>query len=162
MGCQWLDTRRSKRNNWGAPEWIKGFYCDDTALWIPNAANPDMYKNLWLVVKYTDKEFMESLSDPYIADPLNLKDKLLGSELVSKDVYDLTVTWHFKITPQPPFEIIQFTNSGFHDLCNVESLTVATQCVPEPSSLIAFGSGLFGLAGMIIKRKKHKIIYLHF
>ncbi len=61
----------------------------------------------------------------------------------------------WSIHPNPTWEEITWTcyvpaGGG----CLVDSVFTSTACVPEPSALVAFATGLFGLCGVVAKRRR--------
>ena len=60
-------------------------------------------------------------------------------------------TWVTRIEPNPHSEDISF---DFLANTNVEEIVIDTQCVPEPGSMVVMFSGLVGLVGFGIRRRK--------
>ena len=60
-------------------------------------------------------------------------------------------TWRLSIFPNPNIETIRIIGDGtFY----VDEVVIDTHCIPEPSSLLALASGVFGLAGLAWRKRR--------
>lgn len=64
------------------------------------------------------------------------------------------VNWNGTIEPNPSWEEIRITlNADPGSVVFFDKLYVATECVPEPSSILALSGGLIGLLGVARRRR---------
>ncbi len=66
--------------------------------------------------------------------------------------------WHnymgISISPNPPSEEISWEFSVEPgEKAVINNISIATECIPEPTTVLLFGAGLFGLAGVLKTRK---------
>jgi hypothetical protein len=125
-------------------------------LTIPNGPNtgPGTYKDIVVWVKY-----WKDISD---APDVQVSPTSLSSGVTSTKLEDGPVggawwadTWSFHIEPNPTIETI--TLAGAPGMgSQIDEIKVDTVCaaVPEPGSLMALCSGLLGVAGLAVRRKR--------
>ena len=127
-----------------APQWRD----DGLRLDIFNIEIPENVKNIWVEVKYLFPQ--TEIAPITVIDPK-------GNVFDPVDAWISTngqfVTWQWQLPWQPRMETIDFGNPSFFLLDNIELVEIATQCVPEPSSLFLLLPGVVGL-GAFIRRKK--------
>jgi hypothetical protein len=128
---------------------------------INNVFKPNNTKNIWIEVKYVLPQ--TEIANLTIADPLgNIYapvETWIGSKSLTQpngSISSQFVTWKFHLPWQPDLETVNFGTTDFYNLRGMELLEVGTLCtsIPEPGSLLALGTGIVGLAGFVIKRRK--------
>jgi hypothetical protein len=126
-------------------------------LTIPNRPNAgvDTYKDISVMVKY-----WKDISD---APDVQVSPSAMSFGVTSQWLEDGPMggawwadTWAFHIEPNPDSETITIQASTWGS--QVDEIKVETICalkpVPEPGSLMALCSGILGLAGYAIRRKR--------
>lgn len=130
-----------------APVWEN----NKTKLDILNIEQPNYTKNIWVEAKFVTPQ--TKIADLHITDPSGVTYNPVNSWI---SINGQIVTWQWTLPIQPSYETVKFNNKDFYNLKGIELLEIGTQCspVPEPSCILAFGSGLIGLTGLVIRRRK--------
>jgi len=120
---------------------------DSKTLVIGNEYIQDMRKEVYLLIDYADHD---NNSDPGItlvssADELN---PLNPTRIeYATDFGQILLTW--ELDHQPAWEKIIFPHVKYHDISlDVQTINVATICVPEPSSMVMLALSMMGLFGL--------------
>jgi hypothetical protein len=126
---------------YGAPDWFTLPFSLDQWIAIPNQERLDEVKTLWFQVEVEPGTTID-------VDPLAWASQGFtvtgGTDPTRVEEAGHTYyVWEWTITPQPDSEFLQISN--LFPWSNVIGIDVATKCVPEPSTLILAGCGLFGL-----------------
>lgn len=129
-----------------APQWGADF----TTLCIFNVEQPEHYKNIWVEAKFVAQQ--TEIANVTVADPQGVVYEPIAAWISENGQM---VTWQYQLPWQPCLETVQFGTTDFYNLNGIELLEVGTQCVPipEPTSLLALGSGLACLAGFRLRKK---------
>lgn len=126
------------------PEWGQG----GLTLWIPNVERPrPWYKKLYVVIRYDQAVWLEEVPEINVIDPQ------IGVEKVGHDVSlgSATAYWEWMIVPQPPFELLLFSNTDVFLFENgVLEMAIGSICIPEPASLALISVG--GLVLLVRRR----------
>ncbi len=141
--------------NWGAPTWDPDGTGDYTILQIPNEEIPEMYKKVYLLVDYKDRNY-----DP--ADPTGAPDIILVDNAGITYEPDVTIStdggqilFEWTMDDQPPWERIIFPNTDYYYLTgDIKDFNIATECIPEPATMLLISMGGIGL---ILRRRKKQI-----
>jgi hypothetical protein len=146
-------------NQYGTPattvfghEWYQ-YYDNRVGVWtlsgridvdIPNVPDhPDWTKLVWVQLTWAavpaiPPDLIEITVDGY------------HGQIIESDVPTWNhTTWLFTLPYNPPWEHLSITGNIY-----VDELIVDTQCVPEPSSMLALASSVLGLAGLAWKRRR--------
>ncbi len=120
----------------------------DITLW--NYDNQRPVKNLWLeYIRKSNTSALISLLAPGYSTSLNLVDNVsMENGSVRHDFSGL-------ITPNPNSETLRwYVSLDPGEYYYLDEVRISTECIPEPGSLVALGSGLIGLAGMALRRRR--------
>lgn len=133
------------RYGYGLPDWSP----DNLRLTIPNRPVPIWIKELWIEVVYSSAVFRPE--DPGFFNVTTSGGSIVHPVSVTKLGDFVSVLWKYIIIPQPPFEIVDFGSPAYHDLLNIDRVSVGTFCeVPLP--LAAWGG--VGLLGALAMRRR--------
>jgi len=145
-GCDFGTKCTDSHGSWDRS--TQEFYMD-------NSADELKTKLLWLQIKLY--EF-----DPHDESTPTISGTGIGShtwELIQKDLnaYNATLTYLFKISPQPAWETIKLPGSFLvdangYDKDNIKSMEMMSLCVPEPSTWAMLIAGL-GAVSLAFRRK---------
>jgi len=140
---------------WGEPQWDDA---NDRILYVPNEPVENMHKEIFLLVDYEGQGYDES-SAPDIQvrvdnpDNPGQEDWLYfdPNELeVSADGGQILYTW--VLDHQPAFEEIIFPSSDYQYLTgDVKDFNLATECIPEPTTLALLATGV-----ALLRRKRRR------
>lgn len=125
---------------------------------IANLPENNPIKHIWEEIEYYEHDFLDPIST-------------VGTSLILDTGYSVNAGWDdsegltdgfdrynvwYEILPNPFWEEIIFTFTvAPGTLAVIDSFHIATECIPEPMTMVLLGSlatGLFGVAG--IRRKK--------
>lgn len=122
---------------------------------LDNEFRENMTKHLWFYMEFTGTFFEKEVVaewDPSYSGPTMI-DETFG---VIGDVIPAQ-SWYFSsidiIFPQPEWEQVIISTDPF-DNFTITYAAMASQCVPEPASMLLLGSGLLGLVGFSKKKKQ--------
>lgn len=127
-------------------------------LFVDNVETPNAMKRIWLWAIYDAQNWRDGALNDALAYPLG------GVGIIQKETWEdpigLTKGWYWEFPTQPASEQLVLENStflAFSQLSGPSAVYVATQCnaVPEPSSLVAIGTGAMGLLGFVFRKRKH-------
>ena len=132
---------------YGIPEWFTIPFSRDQWIAIPNLERLDQVKKCWLQVEWNDTNPVLPLNPiMWTSQGFTVTGGTNPSQLGNAYV------WEWTITPQPGSEMIQIPAS--FPWADVVKISVASNCVPEPSTIMILGSlGLFGLL-LVWRRRK--------
>lgn len=121
---------------------------------INNYSNENPVKKLWIELVGFDSQ--GDAGELHVTAPEGYMPSLItdaGEDLTTGPGERYNGLWH--ITPNPSWEEVTFTaNVPVGSSMLLDSIFVSTACVPEPSAFLALGTGLFGLCGMVIKKRR--------
>jgi len=129
---------------------------------IDNIPEPRTYKHVYFELIY---KVVGNAEPPLFVSYFNTENSgswITGTQndFAAKDLGDGWKVWELwgQIEPNPPYESIG-VDIGFYagtegTTVYIDSWHVATECVPIPTTILLFGSGLFGIAGL--RRKFNK------
>ena len=163
-GSDWTITEN--RYNFDPPEWRDNF----NTLYVDNEAYPDLYKIVCLEIDFIlfEGSFFPEMQIPELSlvaagTVYDVDNWLIVDPIVDPSAPILgTWTWIWEIHPQPASEIIDFSAATGWDFGNmfvfsgqpfsppigiIESVTIGTQCVPEPSTFVLLAFGFLGILG---------------
>ena len=114
-------------------------------------------KHLWKEIVFYDNHLVEELPMSFVTETMELDEgyEVTGAQEVvvepAGDLFERHNIW-YRIEPNPYVEyiILNFEVEG-GAYAFVDSLHIATECIPEPATMMLLGSlatGLFGFAGL--------------
>lgn len=112
---------------------------------IPNQPIPNPVKRIWVQLTW-------AMQAPNTWPAVSETRFGVGSSLVAEVPLGggwFHSTYLITLHPNPDWERILITGA-----VNVDEMVIDTQCVPEPSSMLALSSGLLGLMGFAIRRRR--------
>ena len=119
---------------------------------------PFPYKHIWVEIEYYLDDSENFGTFAYPVSP-NYPNDLTGNQKAMESDGE----WHrdnfwFELQPNPPEERIfvwvgRSPGASGTGTIFIDSIHVATECIPEPATLTLFGAGMLGL-GAWRKRKK--------
>lgn len=120
---------------------------------VDNQQRPDWLKLIWLEIDYKQLP----LVPPEITGQAEYKDppgaKLLDLVWVRRNEANQSITWLWKVFPQPEKEEIFFPNESFYRLENIARIEVATLCVPLPAAVYPGALLMAGAIGITAWRR---------
>ncbi len=117
------------------------------SLHIPNSPIDNPFKLIFIQVTSS-----KALNGPPIIEAPGTITTKPGPTIYGEGGTFYTYTWVTRIERNPNFEHITL---NFYEGTNVEEIVIDTICtVPEPGSMVAMFSGLVGLVGFGIRRRK--------
>jgi len=139
-------TMEINKINAQQPQWKTDQLGKETVLWVDNIAIPNQTKNIWVEIKFVQPQTVVptlTVTDPR-GQVYNPSATWLGGTTGSSQF--TTAMW--ALPYQPAYETIQFDSENYYNLNGVEVVEVATQCVPEPISIMLGTLGLAAIGGL--------------
>lgn len=148
-GSDWEMVYGSKRGWWDIGD-------GSMTVLIPNSPNlgPDTYKDIRIQITYWEdisqaptigiSPFAEQIGSTQIT--------LVEAGPMGGGWYSMLTDW--RLVPNPSCETITINGDPMWGTM-IDAVVIDTQCVvvPEPGSMLALASGVFGIAGMVIRRR---------
>lgn len=140
------------------PVWMDNASGKKTVLWLDNIEIPNQVKNIWVEVKFglpqlEVREMVVEVLKQGVWTSYDPWKTWIGSEGSGATASQFT-TCLFKLDWQPAWEYIRFDNEDYYNLNRIELVEVATQCVPEPMSIMLGALGLGAVGGLRKLRRK--------
>jgi len=121
-------------------------------LWLDNKEIPDWHKNIWVEVKFVlPRTEVPTLT---VKDPNGVVYTPSKTWLGGTTGSSQFTTCQWQLPWQPDWEYIQFDSFDYYRLNGIEIVEVATQCVPEPMSIMLGALGLGAVGGLRKLRRK--------
>jgi hypothetical protein len=124
---------------------------------LTNEENLDKTKLFWVAFQY-ESNYSPNYTSVSIRG--HYEDGSISPELVSADNFRIVNDWVYveaRLSHQPAWDefVIQLDSviNGI-PFYNINYLEIGTECVPIPSTLLLFGGGVVGLAGVVRRRKR--------
>ena len=119
-------------------------------LWLDNIEIPGQSKNIWVEVKFHSSP--TPIPALWVEDPNGEMYAPWQSWISTNGQF---TTWQWQLDWQPEWEYIQFNSTDYYYFGgDIELVEVATQCVPEPMSIMLGALGLGAVGGLRKLRKK--------
>jgi hypothetical protein len=133
------------------PYWPRGASQTAHIVHIDNEYIPNQYKEIWLLVDYTDRveDRAQLESALHLIDSNNVT-RFPTSITPSADDGQLMFYW--RLPDQPEYEEIIFPDVKYFDLAgNVKDWNLTTLCTPEPATI-----ALLGLGGLVMLKRRRR------
>ena len=135
-----------KKDDFADPEWLLG--TQDTIVHIGNEFVPDMHKEIWLLVSYSNIDPNRDV----VGITLLAADNATYAPTVDAST-DTQFMFYWDLPNQPAWEEITFPSADYFNLTGeVAWWNLATICTPEPATLTLLCLG--GLA--VLKRRRRR------